>query len=90
MLRNVSHARGSFVFTTPIGTPLDPRNCTRLVQTEREAAGLPAIRLHDLRHGCVAALLALGSASARRGGWHVADRIGPTDDGPTQSLCLAS
>ncbi|GAB3184437.1 site-specific recombinase XerD [Micromonospora palomenae] len=49
-----------YVFTTPIGTPLDPSNCTRLVQSECAAAGLPAIRLHDLRHGCVSVLLALG------------------------------
>jgi integrase len=50
-----------YVFTTPIGTPIDPRNCTRLVQTERRRAGLPPIRLHDLRHGCVSVLLDLGT-----------------------------
>jgi integrase len=49
-----------YVFTTPIGTPIDPRNCTRVVQAQCKAAGLPAIRLHDLRHGCVSVLLALG------------------------------
>jgi integrase len=49
-----------FVFTTPIGTPIDPRNCTRVVQEVCVAAGLPRIRLHDLRHGCVSVLLALG------------------------------
>jgi len=49
-----------YVFTTPIGTPLDPRNRTRLVQDQCARAGLPAIRLHDLRHGCVSVLLALG------------------------------
>ena len=49
-----------YVFTTPIGTPIDPRNCTRVVQDQCKAAGLPAIRLHDLRHGCVSVLLALG------------------------------
>jgi len=48
------------VFTTPVGTPIDARNCTRLVQTAGARAGLPAIRLHDLRHGCVSVLLALG------------------------------
>jgi integrase len=45
-----------YVFATPIGTPLDPRNCTRLVQDQCRAARLPAIRLHDLRHGCVTVL----------------------------------
>jgi integrase len=49
-----------YVFTTPIGTPIDPRNCTRVVQAECRRAGLPPIRLHDLRHGCIPVLLALG------------------------------
>jgi integrase len=49
-----------FVFTTPIGTPIDPRNCTRVVQTAVQRAGLPPVRLHDFRHGCVSVLLALG------------------------------
>jgi hypothetical protein len=49
-----------YVFTTPIGTPVEPRNCTRVVQTQYDRAGLPAIRLDDLRHGCVTVLLALG------------------------------
>ncbi|MET8229059.1 hypothetical protein ABZS77_00045 [Micromonospora sp. NPDC005298] len=30
------------------------------MQSECSAAGLPAIRLHDLWHGCVSVLLALG------------------------------
>lgn len=49
-----------YVFTTPIGTPIDPRNCTRVVQEQCAAAGLPPVRLHDFRHGCVSVLLALG------------------------------
>lgn len=49
-----------FIFTTPIGTPIDPRNCTRMVQAAVRRAGLPAVRLHDFRHGCVSVLLALG------------------------------
>jgi integrase len=49
-----------YVFTTPIGTPIDPRNCTRVLQLAVERADLPKIRLHDLRHGCVSVLLALG------------------------------
>jgi integrase len=48
------------VFTAPIGTPVDPRNCTRVVQLECARTGLPPIRLHDLRHGCVSVLLSLG------------------------------
>jgi integrase len=43
-----------------LGTPVEPRNCTRVVQTAVQRAGLPAVRLHDFRHGCVSVLLALG------------------------------
>ena len=46
------------VFTTSIGTPIDPRNCTRLFQEMCADAGLPHVRLHDLRHGCATVLLA--------------------------------
>lgn len=49
-----------YVFTTPIGTPIDPRNCTRVVQRQCELAGVRVVRLHDFRHGCVSVLLALG------------------------------
>lgn len=49
-----------FVFTTPIGTPIDPRNCTRIVQNACRDAGLRVVRLHDFRHGCVSVLLGLG------------------------------
>lgn len=49
-----------FVFTTPIGTAIDPRNCTRLVQRACREAGVRAVRLHDFRHGCVSVLLGLG------------------------------
>lgn len=49
-----------YVFTTPIGTPIDPRNCTRVVQDACRAAGVRVVRLHDFRHGCVSVLLALG------------------------------
>jgi integrase len=49
-----------YVFTTKIGTPIDPRNCTRVVQEACKLAGLRVVRLHDFRHGCVSVLLALG------------------------------
>ncbi|WP_162794400.1 tyrosine-type recombinase/integrase [Nocardioides houyundeii] len=52
--------KSEFVFTTPIGTPIDPRNCTRIVQTACAKAGLRNVRLHDFRHGAVSVLLALG------------------------------
>ncbi len=49
-----------YVFTTPLGTPIDPRNCTRVVRKRLDAAGLSHVRLHDLRHGCVTVLLSMG------------------------------
>lgn len=38
------------VFTTPIGTPVDPRNDFREFRKLLARAGLPPVRLHDLRH----------------------------------------
>jgi integrase len=48
------------VFTSTIGTPLDPRNAFRLFQEALQRAGLPHIRFHDLRHTCASLLLAQG------------------------------
>jgi integrase len=49
-----------FVFTSPIGTPIDPRNCTRFVQEACKKAGVRVVRMHDFRHGAVSVLLGLG------------------------------
>ncbi|MGH3327638.1 MAG: tyrosine-type recombinase/integrase [Streptomycetales bacterium] len=49
-----------YVFTTPIGTPIDPRNCTRIVQQQCRVAGVRVVRLHDFRRGCVSVLLSHG------------------------------
>jgi integrase len=38
------------VFTSNIGTPIDPRNLTREFSAVTEAAGIGHWRLHDLRH----------------------------------------
>jgi integrase len=47
------------VFTSPIGTPLDPRNVTREFQTMLAAApGVPRVRFHDLRHTAATLLIA--------------------------------
>jgi integrase len=51
---------GGFVFTSPIGTPLDPRNVTRAFKQVLADADLPLIRVHDLRHSCATLLLAQG------------------------------
>lgn len=48
------------VFTTEIGTPIDPDNCSKFVKKALQAAGVRDIRMHDFRHGCVSVLLGLG------------------------------
>ena len=57
-----------FVFTSTIGTPLEPRNLNRTFDALIEKANnsleecekLPKIRLHDLRHSCATMLLSQG------------------------------
>jgi integrase len=49
-----------FVFTSGIGTPIEPRRITREFRALLERADLPTIRLHDLRHSCATLLLAQG------------------------------
>ena len=48
------------VFATSIGTLLEPRNVNHRFEQFRVAAGLPWLRLHDLRHACATFLLAQG------------------------------
>jgi integrase len=48
------------VFTTTLGTPLDPRNVLRHFARVLKAAGIPHVRFHDLRHSCATLLLAQG------------------------------
>jgi integrase len=50
----------SCVFTTPVGTPVDPRNDNREFKKLLARAGLPPVRLHDLRHTAASLLLAQG------------------------------
>jgi integrase len=49
-----------YVFTSKVGTPLEPRTLTRTFHALCERHGLRRVRLHDLRHTCVSLLLALG------------------------------
>jgi integrase len=51
--------RGSpCVFTSTVGTPVEPRNDYREFKKLLARAGLPAVRLHDLRHTAASLLLA--------------------------------
>lgn len=48
------------VFTSSLGTPLEPRNVLRDLQAKLADAGLRRQRFHDLRHACATLLLAQG------------------------------
>ncbi|MCX4389143.1 tyrosine-type recombinase/integrase [Micromonospora peucetia] len=48
------------VFPSERGTPIEPTNLSRSFARLREAAGLPGVRLHDLRHTVVSLLMELG------------------------------
>ena len=48
------------VFTSRIGTPVDPRHVKRRLDPLLKQAGLPHFRVHDLRHFCASLLLAQG------------------------------
>jgi integrase len=48
------------VFTSHLGTPLEPRTVVRHFQRTLKQAGLPRIRIHDLRHTAASLLLAQG------------------------------
>jgi integrase len=50
-----------YVFTTRHGTPIEPRNLTRIFGQLCDTHGLRRIKLHGLRHSCVSLLLALGT-----------------------------
>lgn len=48
------------VFTTSIGTALEPRNVNRMWDDICRAAGVRKVRIHDLRHACATFLHAEG------------------------------
>lgn len=49
-----------FVFPTPLGTPTDPRNFYTRFQELVQVAGVPRIRLHDLRHTAASLMILRG------------------------------
>ncbi|RSM98717.1 hypothetical protein DMB42_43995 [Nonomuraea sp. WAC 01424] len=50
------------MFSTSIGTPLEPGNLSTRWRRARAKAGLDWLRLHDLRHACASYLLACGAS----------------------------
>ena len=50
------------VFVSTTGTMLEPRNVNRRWYELRAQAGLPWLRLHDLRHACASFMLAAGAS----------------------------
>jgi integrase len=51
------------VFTTRLGTAIEPRNVNRSWEALCKRAGVPGVRLHDLRHACGSYALAKGADS---------------------------
>ena len=53
-------ALGALLFTTPRGRPIEPRDVQAEFKATLAAAGLPDMRLHDLRHAAATFLIAQG------------------------------
>ncbi|MEV4564680.1 tyrosine-type recombinase/integrase [Nonomuraea sp. NPDC049419] len=51
---------GGFVFTDEIGRPLHPQHLSDQSDLLSYEAGLPPVRLHDLRHGAACLMSAAG------------------------------
>ena len=51
---------GDYVFTSGIGTPMEPRNLERAYREILAIAGLHHVRIHDLRHTAATLLLTQG------------------------------
>jgi len=56
-----SWAGADLVFSTEIGTALEPRNVLRRFEQLARGAGLPGVSLHTLRHTAASLLLAAGT-----------------------------
>lgn len=73
--------KSRWVFSTLRGTPIEPRNVNRAWDPLRVQAGLPHLRIHDLRHSAASFALVLG-ISARA----VADMLGHAETRTTLDL----
>jgi integrase len=69
------------VFTTPVGTTLDPDNITKEWHRLCDKAGVPRIRFHGLRHTCASLMLAEGEPLEV-----IADRLGHGDTRVTSQV----
>jgi integrase len=49
------------VFTTELGTPVEPRNLLRVIETAAKSAGIEDIGVHTLRHSAAVAWLESGT-----------------------------
>lgn len=67
------------VFSTSIGTPIEPDNLSRSWYVVRKVLGERAARFHDMRHTCVSLLLAEGAPP------HVVQQI--VGHSPTYPIC---
>ncbi|MFE7744206.1 tyrosine-type recombinase/integrase [Nocardia sp. NPDC057455] len=52
------------VFTTKLGRPIEPRNVNRMFKRLCEKAGVPQVRVQDLRHSCATLLFTKGVEAA--------------------------
>ncbi|MFC5109054.1 tyrosine-type recombinase/integrase [Kibdelosporangium philippinense] len=59
--RHLDHAPTGFLFVNKRGDPLSPGYLTHAFRRLAAQAGLPPIRLHDLRHGAASLSLAAGN-----------------------------
>jgi integrase len=55
-----SRQESGLVFTTSVGTVVEPRNLSRIFERLVQQSGVRRIRFHDLRHTCASLLLAQG------------------------------
>jgi integrase len=60
LLAGPHYADSGLAFTMPGGTPIHPNRFSLWFRRHVRAAGLPAIRLHDMRHSYATAGLAAG------------------------------
>ena len=59
-LRGHRHLRGEKVFCQPDGAPLEPRWVKRIFDHVTRVAGLPSMRVHDMRHSFASQLVMAG------------------------------